>query len=207
METKDIYEPEYGLELRQNNDSRKDKLKSLIAAILGKAGKTPKVKLAKLVLFAEIEYYKITGESITGLYFIRLSNGPVIDFFDEMLEEGIGTLWTKETSIVPIYTKGINRKQYTYCALMNKTKLSPDLQGNVNSVVDTYGKMTGTELSNLSHRLPAWRYSEPNEPIYLAELALDKDEDYFVMLDMVEELDDAEDDYLEEELLRILPKA
>lgn len=185
----------------------KDKLKALIATILSKAGKTSKVKLAKLVLFTEIEHYKKTGESITGLYFLRLTNGPVIDFFDEMLEDGIGTFWTKETSLVPIYAESGNKKQYTYRVLMDKAYLSPDLQENVNGVVNTYGKMTGTELSNLSHKLPAWRYSEPNEPIYLAELALDKDEDYFAMLDMVEELDDAEDDFLEEELLRILPKA
>ncbi|MBF0466417.1 MAG: SocA family protein [Nitrospirae bacterium] len=183
-----------------------EKLKDLIAAVLSKAGKVSKVKLTKLILFTEIEHYKKTGKSITGLYFLRLPYGPVIAFFDEMLEEGLDILWSKETSLVPIYEYGGKRKQYSYYSF-NEPSLSLELNETITSVVNTYGKMTGTELSNMSHKLPAWRYSEPNEPVYVSELAIDTDEKYFAMLDIVEELDDTEDDLLEEEILRILSKA
>ncbi|MEO5358746.1 MAG: Panacea domain-containing protein [Nitrospirae bacterium YQR-1] len=184
----------------------KEKLKDLIAAILNRAGKIPKVKLAKLVLFAEIENYKKTGTSITGLYFLRLPYGPVIAFFDEMLEEGLDTLWSEEISLIPIYRDGSKRKQHSYYSL-RETTLSLDLQETITSVVHTYGGMTGTELSNLSHKLPAWHYSEPNEPIYVSELAIETDEKYFAMLDIVEELDNTDDDLLEEEILSTLSKS
>lgn len=186
----------------------KDKLKALIAAILSKAGKIPKVKLAKLILFSEIEHFKKTGTSITEMYFIRLPYGPVIAFFDEVLEEGLNTFWNKETSFVPIYESGRQRKQYSYFSTEKlPVYLDDNMQETVNCVISNYGKKTGTELSNLSHRLPAWKYSEPNEPIYISELAVDDEEKYFAMIDLVEELDSEEDDFLEEELLRILPNA
>lgn len=185
--------------------AEKERLKGLISAILSQAGQVPKVKLAKLILLAEIENYKKTGKSITGLYFLRLPYGPVIAFFDEVLNESIDILWTKKTSDVHIYENGRTRKQYLYSCLNNYI-ISPDVQEAVTSVVNKYGGLTGTELSNKSHELPAWRYSEPNEPIYVSELAIDTEENYFAMLDIVEEMEEMEDDTLEEELFRRLQK-
>ncbi|MBF0538597.1 MAG: SocA family protein [Nitrospirae bacterium] len=180
---------------------KKDKLRDLIAAILSKAGKTAKVKLARLVLFAEIEHFKRTRTSITGLYFIRLQIGPVIAFFDEVLEEGISSLWDKKITF--IYMEKYKTQEYIP---LRDFYLPDDMQRTVDSVVDTYGEKTATELSVLSHRLPAWLYSDPDNVIHTAELALDTEEEYFAMLDMLEE-DDTYDELLEEEVSRVLYKS
>ncbi|KWT84131.1 hypothetical protein ASN18_2059 [Candidatus Magnetominusculus xianensis] len=186
----------------------RERLKGLISGVLSQAGQVPKVKLAKLILLAEIEYYKKAGKSITGLYFLRLTYGPVIAFFDEVLNEGIDILWTKEMS--DVHESARQGKQYSYRCINKYTVPAPhaelwaETQETITSVVNKYGGMTGMELSNISHKLPAWRYSEPNEPIYVSELAIDTEEKYFAMLDIVEEMEEMEDDSLEKELFRTL---
>jgi uncharacterized phage-associated protein len=183
--------------------NKKEKLKDLLLYIISKAGKIPKVKLAKLVLFSEIEYFNKTGESITDLYFVRLKKGPVIAFFDEVLDASTDTLWKKDVEDIPIHEEGRIKKQYLYSPI-NEKDISKELKPTIDKVVKVYGKKTGTELSRLSHSLPAWKYSEPNEPIYLAELAARNEEEYFALIDILEEAE--EDDHgLEEKISRTLP--
>jgi len=60
---------------------KREKLKDLIFYILTLTHEpVTKVKLAKLVLFADIEHYRKTGQSITGLPYIRLKKGLGIPF-------------------------------------------------------------------------------------------------------------------------------
>lgn len=184
----------------------KSKLKILIAGLLKSIGPIPKVKLAKLVLFAEMEHFFKTGESYTGLYFVRLRKGPVIAFFDDVLDEGESGLWKKETSYIPIYEAGREKVQYSY-SLLKEIDVPAELQETIKILVSKYSNKTGTELSMLSHSLPAWKYSEPNEPIYIAELAADTDEKYFNLIDLIEDIDEDDDGLLSEEISRYIPTA
>lgn len=172
---------------------KKESLKNLILGILNKAKETPKVKLAKLVLFTEIEHFRRTKKSITGLYFVRLKKGPVIAFFDEILEEGEGKFWEKRTTPIHILEEGRTKVQYSY-VLKQKPSLPEEANKTIEGVVHKYGKKTGTQLSLLAHSLPAWKYSEPNEPIYLAELAVKDEEEYFALSDLVEDIEEIDED-------------
>jgi len=189
---------------------QKNKLKSLILGILNECGEIPKVKLAKLILFSEIEHFKKTGHSFTGLYFVRLKRGPVIAFFDEVLEENTGVNWKKRINEIPIYEEARNKHQFLYSASA-KEALPSDIQETIKEVCERFGRKTGTELSRLAHELPAWKYSEPNEPIFVPELAVETDKEYFELIDLVEELEEASDDeedrVLGQELSRIIPSA
>lgn len=188
----------------------KEKLKSLILGILNECGEIPKVKLAKLILFSEIEHFKKTGHSITDLYFVRLKRGPVIAFFDEILNEHTGTNWNKKIVEISIYEEGRNKRQFLY-STTEKPTLPDAAQETIKEVCEKFGKKTGTELSELSHKLPAWKYSEPNEPIFVSELTIETDKEYFEFMDLVDELeevsDDDEDRVLGQELSRIIPSA
>lgn len=183
--------------------NKKEMLASLILGFLNKAKEVPKTKLAKLILFAEIEHFQRTGDSVTGLYFVRMKMGPVIAFFDEVLKDGEGELWDKKTTPIPIYEERKEKFQYCY-APKREAELSEEVQGTVNIVCKKYGWKTGTELSKLSHDLPAWKYSEPNEPIYVAELACESEEEYFALTDMIEGFED--DEALAEKVSRALSK-
>ena len=180
----------------------KEQLKKLILGILNLNGATQKVKLAKLILFSDIEHYKKTGKSITELHYIKLHKGPVVSFFDEIIEEGENDLWDMSVKKIPVYEKGMMMNQYDYQA-----KTPHDLQSEeeetIKKVIEKYGKMTGTQLSAISHNLPAWLHSELNEPIHISELAIDKEDEYFAFIDILEELDEQHGDSdLENQLSR-----
>ncbi len=182
----------------------KKKLKILIASLL-KAGSIPKVKLAKLVLFAEIEHFLMTGESYTGLYFVRLRNGPVVAFFDDILEEEEENIWKKETSLIPIFEEGREKVKYSY-SLIKEMDIPEELKKTIKTVISTYGRKSGSKLSMLSHNLPAWKYSEPNEPIYVAELAAKTDKEYFNLIDLIEDIDEEDDELLSKKISQYISK-
>jgi len=170
--------------------NKKEILKELILAILNKTGPIPKVKLAKLILFAEIEHFKRTGNSITGLYFVRLKMGPAIAFFDEVLESGVGEMWNKKATPIFIHEENKEKIQYAYAPLISSHLSEDEVKKTLDETLQKYGKKSGTELSFLSHTLPAYRNSEPNDPIYVVELAIDDEAEYFALTDLVEDIDD-----------------
>jgi len=176
----------------------KETVKKLITAILDKNGPTSKVKLAKLILFSDINHFNKTGESITGDYYVRLKNGPVIAFFDEVLNQNVGNAWELELRDVPIYSEGRVKKQHVYKTL-TKEIFTDDINKTINDVVKKYGRKSGTELSRLSHDLAAWKYSEPNEPIYIAELSAKNEAEYFALVDLIEDTNEDDGD-LEEKI-------
>lgn len=168
--------------------NKKRCLASLILGILAEVGPVRKSKLAKLILMAEIEHFNRTGESITGLYFVRLRKGPVIAFFDEVLEENEGNLWSKEIEEIPIFSQGRMGYQYVYSPISSQDLPGPVVD-TIRGVAKKYGTMTGTQLSAYSYNLPAWKYSELDEPIYVPELAIQNEEEYFALVDLIEDLE------------------
>lgn len=184
---------------------QKKLLKNLILGILEEGKKPiPKVKLAKLVLFTEIEHFLKTGKSITNLYFVRLKQGPVVAFFDEVLLRGENKEWKKESEPIFIKEKQENSTMNTYSSLKS-ADFSEDVKKIIKETLKKYGKKSGTELSLISHNLPAWKNSEPNEPIYLAELGKKTEKDYFALTDTVEEIDDTKE--LEKNISSLLSRA
>ena len=173
----------------------------------------PKVKLAKLVLFADIEHYRKTGQSITGLHYIRLTKGPLVFFFDDILEEGEKEgLWERIIENIHIWEEMKIKPQSIYRIKPSSTlkaikqiRLSQEELQTVKHIMEKYGKQTGTKLSILAHKLPAWKYSSPGEPIHISELSINDEDRYFAFIDIIEELDE-EEDYLAEEVSRLIPE-
>jgi uncharacterized phage-associated protein len=186
-------------------ENDKEKLRNLILALLHKGKELAKVKLAKLVLFADIEHFKRTGKAITGLYYVRLKNGPVVAFYDAVLEDGEGTNWNRKSEMVAVHEEGREKAQYSYTALAPAVLSKEELK-TVDAVFRNYGKKSGSALSVLSHELPAWRFSEPNEPIFITELAVKNEREYFALTDLVESLE-GEENELAEKVPRSLPQA
>ncbi|MCK4947819.1 MAG: SocA family protein [Candidatus Aureabacteria bacterium] len=168
-------------------------LKNLIVSLLNELGHSTKVKLAKLVLFSDIEYFKKTGNSITGLYYVRLRNGPVVAFFDEVLENNLGELWNLTLQDITIHGEKLPKKQHLYSPLI-KSNVDQEIAKTIKHVVKKYGSKSGTKLSEISHSLPAWRFSEPNEPIFITELSIEKENEYFALIDYLEDSNDDDTD-------------
>ncbi|MCX8164404.1 MAG: Panacea domain-containing protein, partial [Aquificaceae bacterium] len=107
------------------NEEGRKRLKELIWTILKMVGSVSKVKLAKLVLFSEIEHFRKYGKSYTGLYFVKLKYGPVIAFFEDVLEEEEGKSLKVEKESLFITEKGKREVQYKYSLLED---FSPPLE-------------------------------------------------------------------------------
>ncbi len=175
-------------------------MQDLIAAILSRMDRCPKVKLAKLVLFVEREYYKKHFISPTGSYYVRKDMGPVPANYDTILQDGMDVLW--KCSYEPIC--GVSNGQYSGTAHMysaiNPLEVDPSIQEVINHVVDKYSNYAGNQLSTISHNLPAWKNSERNEPLFIEELALDTEEQYYTFLDTLAELENGDDDDILEDI-------
>ena len=53
------------------------KLQQVILAILSRTGHIPRLRLAKLLFLVDWEYYKQSGELLSGAYYLREQRGPV----------------------------------------------------------------------------------------------------------------------------------
>ncbi|MCS6876400.1 MAG: hypothetical protein NZM36_06030 [Aquificaceae bacterium] len=72
-------------------------------------------------------------------------------------------------------------------------------------VLCKYGDKSGSYLSELSHKLPAWKYSEEYEPIYVAELAIEEEDKYWLFVDTIEDIEE-EDEPVVAQIIRELPE-
>lgn len=150
-------------------------------------------RLAKLVLFTDIEAFKSLGESITSDVYVREKQGPVPSHLYEILEQ------LEREGIVREQIEQINGLD-TKCYVVVKPLPESYLSENEISVIErTYrelGKLTGKELSAKAHELPAWRYSEPGEPLFISELSVDE-KTFWVLQDALEDVEDDDSDVLE----------
>lgn len=170
----------------------KEKVKNLISALLNSFNEgLSKVKLAKLVLFTEVEYFKNFSTSYTGLYFLKENHGPEIAYFDEVLQEEVGNLWACVEEPLFAYDDDKVAFRRLYYPL-KEANVSSELKKVVDLVVQKYGRLPSKALSKLSRDFPAWKYAERYEPIYVAELALKNEDDYFAFLEFIDNVDDDE---------------
>ena len=120
-----------------------------------------KVKLAKILYFADFSSYRRFGEPITGTSYIKMQYGPVPRVFWDLLEEmeARGDIFVRQE---PYYT----HDQHRVIA-----KRDADLTGFtgrdialVDKIIQDFWGRTATEVSELSHGM-AWKVTRLKEPI------------------------------------------
>lgn len=175
----------------------------LIHAILTEMGSCSKVKLAKIFLFIERSYYRTWEESLTGSYYVRLQRGPVPANFDDILKEGEGTLWTMKICDMDIPGATTTYTQHKYEPISAAINIPQPAQDIIHEICSKVNNHTSNQLSEISHQLPAWMYSDPGEPLFIEELVLDNKEEYFQLIDKVNEMESDSED-IPEEILALL---
>jgi hypothetical protein len=130
-----------------------------------------KVKLAKLLYFADFTSYRLYGVPITGAKYIKMERGPVPAAFLDLLDE------MKSTGQIDIRQE----PYYNYDQHRVIARQQPDLTiftGRDIALIDRFvrdfwGK-TAKEISELSHDM-GWRVANLKEPIpYQASLLSDE---------------------------------
>jgi transcriptional regulator with XRE-family HTH domain len=143
-----------------------EKLREVLLYVLEKVGAKPNVGetvLYKLLYFIDFDYYEKTGQSITGLTYVRNHFGPTpaIDF--KQIVEGMEV----NEDIEVIETKYFTNTQKKY--LPRKSASLDSLKATeLQHIDETLARLSGksaTELSELSHYDTPWVVAKQGEPI------------------------------------------
>ena len=170
-----VDEPIATYEFKEENDIiprdidpkiKPEKLREVLLYILEKVGAKPNVGetvLYKLLYFIDFDYYEKTGQSITGLSYIRNHFGPTpaIDF--RRVVESMEKLGELEV----IDTKFFNNTQKKYLPTKNANlrDISADEIKHIDETLTRLSDKTASELSELSHYDTPWLVAKQGEKI------------------------------------------
>lgn len=143
-----------------------EKLREVLLYVLEKVGAKPNVGetvLYKLLYFIDFDYYEKTGQSITGLTYMRNHYGPTpTRSFGDVVKQ-----MEANDEIEIVSTKFFNNTQKKY--LPNKKsdllELSATELRHIDETLARLGDKTATELSELSHYDTPWVVAPQGEAI------------------------------------------
>lgn len=143
-----------------------EKLRELIVYIANKSKKDPHfgaVKLNKLLYYADFSAYRILGHSITGAEYQHLNEGPAPRRglpARRALEEAEAIKMKYEPTIIGEDRHRIVPQRKAYAIFSKEQKALVD------NVIKEFWNLTGSELSEKSHREFGWRLTRQGEIIH-----------------------------------------
>lgn len=143
-----------------------EKLREVLLYVLEKVGAKPNVGetvLYKLLYFIDFDYYEKTGQSITGLTYLRNHYGPTPTRDFASVVEGMKT----QNELEVVETEYFKRNQKKYLPRVNAdlSKLNAAELQHINETLRRLSDKTASELSELSHYDTPWLAAEDGKPI------------------------------------------
>lgn len=139
----------------------KTKMAAMIEYLTGKGNHVYKTSLNKLLFYSDLSFFYLRSHGISGAVYHNRPYGPVADPAGPVLNE---LITDGRVKVVP--------RTQTLEAVTPATRATEPLTAEEKKVLDwvadTYGHMSASEISSLSHREMAYKYTEPNEPIAYA---------------------------------------
>lgn len=143
-----------------------EKLREVLLYVLEKVGAKPNVGetvLYKLLYFIDFDYYEKTGQSITGLTYVRNHFGPTptIDF--KQIVEGMEANGDIEVAETKYFTN--TQKKYLPRKSASLDSLKATELQHIDETLARLSDKTATELSELSHLDMPWLVAKQGKPI------------------------------------------
>jgi hypothetical protein len=140
-------------------------LKELILYIAKRSENDPhfgRVKLAKLLFYADFGAYGEFGESITGATYRKASLGPMADeqLLAERDLEHSGSIEIQEVGRYMYMQKRVVAKREPQIEWLTQDQLSL-----IDEVIERHWDDDATDLSDLSHTFPGWALARDREVI------------------------------------------
>jgi uncharacterized phage-associated protein len=135
-----------------------EKMAAMVSYLASKTTDLYKTKLNKLLFYADFVNYHVYGTSISGSRYVHLPYGPVPDGYEETLEtlNHYGVIDVKRGNSSDLVTSGDNPA--------TQFLSEPEL-ATMDWIVDKFGKMTASQLTEISHREKAYRFTKTGEEI------------------------------------------
>jgi hypothetical protein len=135
-----------------------EKLAAMTAYIARHGRNVYKTKLNKLLFYCDFVNYHLNGVSISGARYVHLPFGPVPDRYEQTLKnlEMIGTLQISKGRGFELISAGDDPLPDT---------LSQQERATIDWVLERFGSMSASEISEYSHRERAYKDTRPGECI------------------------------------------
>jgi uncharacterized phage-associated protein len=142
-----------------NRRFAKEKLAAMIEYLTGKGHHVYKTSLNKLLFYSDLTYFYLRGQGMSGAVYYNRPFGPVAEFAQPVLTELIEA---ENVKILP-RTQTLEASKVEHIGLLTNEERKV-----LDWVADTYGSMTASAISELSHSEKAYKFSGPNNPIAYA---------------------------------------
>lgn len=113
-----------------------------------------RLKLNKLLFYADFAHFKYHGRSITGLSYRAIPYGPVPSSYDRLFS------WLQQKDLIQInwdhVDQGAGRERFTSMREPDGTIFSEDELASMDAVLEEFGAMPSWDLVNISHQEKAW---------------------------------------------------
>lgn len=120
-----------------------------------------KIKLNKILFYADFKAFLKTGKSITGENYFKQPFGPVPCHLEKRLKHLKG----KDLEVVETEFFGRRQQRVVPKREARLDKFSGEEIAIVDDVIRQSANYTGSDISELSHRFSAWRVAEIGEEI------------------------------------------
>lgn len=147
--------------------TKPEKLREVLLYVLGKVGAKPNVGetvLYKLLYFIDFDYYEKTGQSITGLTYVRNHFGPTPARDFVSVVEGMKAKKELEVVETPYFKNTL--KKYLPLVPTKLTELSADELQHIDETIARLSDKSASALTELSHYDMPWLAAKPGEKIY-----------------------------------------
>jgi uncharacterized phage-associated protein len=145
-----------------NRDYSPARLTAMVAYLSEKGVDLYKTKLNKMLFYADLTAFYLTGQGISGSRYLHLPFGPVPENYEEAISHSADTraikLGFKEGSNASLIEPGEHFRDA-------ERELSPADRRVLDWVAETYGHLTTAEITDLSHEEMAYKNTRRSEPI------------------------------------------
>lgn len=141
-----------------------DRLAAMMGYLAGKGIELYKTKLNKLLFYADLSGFHLTGRGLSGAQYVNLPYGPVPDRFEEMIDHAVDKGM--------IESAGVTGKEPTVRVIKQGAHL-PDILDDTDRrildwITETYGYLSTAEITDLSHEEKAYKNTRGGERIAYA---------------------------------------
>ena len=141
------------------------KVVELLAVLISncKSEFNDRLKLNKLLFYADFLYYSRVGRSITGLTYRAVFYGPVPTYYDNIF-----SYLSSDTEILSKWTKDSNGAGHEFFVVPNEvisSILSSNEVASIDIIIKNFKETPSWELVELSHQERAWKELEQDHEI------------------------------------------
>lgn len=149
---------------RGNREFSLARLAAMMGYLSSKGLELYKTKLNKLLFYADLTAFYLTGQGISGARYVHLPYGPVPDTYEDVITyaEIAGNIQVARVSSTRVEARPIIGGPNAGAAF---DMLSDEDRAVLDWVADTYGKYSAGEITDLSHAEMAYKNTRAGESI------------------------------------------